>query len=227
MNKNGDDKKATNAPHPVRFDRSFTPMVEEFIEKCKKEERRPTVKEFANNLGVDQHVVWAWASKKKKDDHGNLTEQLARPLFNAALTRLNELEKEHDKKLTPKQELFCQLYASDKEFFGNGVQSYIEAYEIDLSKRGAYKSAASSAYNLLINTDILKRIDQLLEVNGLNDQAVDKELAFVIMQKADLSAKTAAIREYNKLKARVINKHDHTTNGKDLPTPIYGGKSTK
>jgi hypothetical protein len=32
-------------------------------------------------------------------------------------------------KLNPKQEQFCQLYASDREFFGNGVESYIEVYE--------------------------------------------------------------------------------------------------
>ena len=39
-------------------------------------------------------------------------------------------------KLTPQQELFCQLYAGDREFFGNGVQSYIEAYNVDTSKPG-------------------------------------------------------------------------------------------
>ena len=39
-------------------------------------------------------------------------------------------------KLTPQQELFCQLYAGDREFFGNGVQSYIEAYKVDTTKKG-------------------------------------------------------------------------------------------
>lgn len=223
MNKNGDDPKATNAPQSVKFDRSFTPAVDEFIKKCEKEERRPTVKEFANSIGVDQHTVWAWAGKKRKDDDGNLTEELSRPKFNAALTKLSELEKEFDIKLTPKQEAFCVYYTSATEFFGNGVQSYIEAYDIDITKKGQYNVARAGASENLTKPNILKRIDELLELEGLNDQAVDKELAFVIMQKADLAAKTAAIREYNKLKARVIKKHDVNV---ILPTPIYGGKST-
>ncbi len=57
--------------------------------------------------------------------------------------------------LTPKQERFCQLYASDRQFFGNGVQSYIEAYNIDVSKPGAYNSARSSSYENLTKPDIL------------------------------------------------------------------------
>ena|SRR5215203_294398 len=37
-------------------------------------------------------------------------------------------------KLNPKQESFCKLYATDREFFGNGVESYIEVYNPDRSK---------------------------------------------------------------------------------------------
>jgi len=102
-------------------------------------------------------------------------------------------------------EKFCNLYASNKEFFGNGVASYVEAYSINLQKRGAYASARTGAYRLLTNADILKRIDELMEIY-INDQVVDKELAFVIVQKAELSAKVAAIREYNQLRSRIKNK---------------------
>jgi len=109
----------------------------------------------------------------------------------------------------PNQELFCQLYASNKEFFGNGVASYVEAYHINLQKKGAYASARSSASDLLTNPNILKRIDELMEIY-INNQVVDKELAFVILQKADLSSKVAAIREYNKLKQRIIEKIEHS-----------------
>lgn len=111
-------------------------------------------------------------------------------------------------KLTPQQELFCQYYATDKEFFGNGVQSYIEAYGIDISKPGAYNSARSSAYENLIRPYILKRIDELLDMGGLNNQFVDKQLQWVILQNADVSSKVAAIREYNKLKQRIVEKVD-------------------
>lgn len=104
--------------------------------------------------------------------------------------------------LNPQQELFCQLYASNREFFGNGMQSYLEAYDLDSSK---WKSAKANAHRLLTKDYILKRIDELLEIY-INDQVVDKELGFVILQKADLGSKVAAIREYNKLKNRVSDK---------------------
>lgn len=206
----------------IKFNLAFTAEVDKYIADCQKKKEKPTVKGFATRIGTDQHAIWAWALKKTKDKDGKLTETLARPSFHEAVTKLDKIEKEDKKdKLTPQQELFCQLYATDREFFGNGVQSYIEAYDVKLSKPGAYNSARSSAYDNLTKPHILKRIDELLEINGLNNQAVDKELAFVIMQKADLSAKTAAIREYNKLKSRITEHHDHTTKGQ----PILGGSS--
>lgn len=108
--------------------------------------------------------------------------------------------------LNPKQELFCQLYATDKEFFGNGVQSYIEAYGIDVSEKGAYNGAKASAFNLLTNTDILNRINELFEARGLNDTFVDKQLEKLITQDADFKSKLGAIKEYNALQQRVTKK---------------------
>ena len=129
------------------------------------------------------------------------------------------------KKLNLKQKKFCKLYASDREFFGNGVESYIEAYN---PKRAAnwYNSAKASVFKLLTNAHILKEIDRLIEDGGLNDSFVDKQLKLLITQNASPGTKLGAIGEYNKLKARIIKKIDHTTKGKELPTPIYGGKST-
>ena len=119
-------------------------------------------------------------------------------------------------KLNPKQELFCQLYATEREFFGNGTQSYIEAYDPDQSKPNWYRTARSRASELLTNPNVLARINKLLDVT-LNDQHVDKQLALVITQNADYSSKVAAIREYNKLKQRIIEKVDHTSGGKPIP----------
>lgn len=110
------------------------------------------------------------------------------------------------KKLNEKQELFCQYFASDREFFGNGVQAYIEAYDINVSKPGAYAAARTSAYRLLTNADILVRIDELFEARGLNDSFVDKQLEKLITQDAEFSAKIAAIKEYNSLKQRITKK---------------------
>ena len=108
--------------------------------------------------------------------------------------------------LTLKQELFCTLFASDREFFGNGVQSYIEAYDIDINKRGKYEAALVSAHDLLIKPNIIARINEILEVAHLNDASVDKQLAFVIAQHAEFPSKVAAIKEYNKLRGRIIDR---------------------
>lgn len=122
--------------------------------------------------------------------------------------------------LNPKQEMFCQLYATDKEFFGNGVQSYVEAYEPNQSKPNWYKTACSRASELLSSPKVCERINQLLEEGGMNDQFVDKQLTFLVTQHADFKTKLGAIREYNQLKSRVT-KNIHAV--VETPTPILGG----
>lgn len=112
--------------------------------------------------------------------------------------------------LNQKQELFCQYYASDREFFGNGVESYIEAYDPITTKPNWYKTAAAAASRLLKNVKVIDRINVLLEEGGLNDQFVDKQLVFIIKQHADFGSKMAAIREYNKLKSRITEKTEET-----------------
>lgn len=104
----------------------------------------------------------------------------------------------------------------DTDFFGNGTQSYIEAYEP--KKKGKWlKSAESSASRLLRNVKVCERINELLEEQGLNDQFVDKQLVFLITQFSNLKVKLSAIQEYNKLRGRIIdrtenkNKNEHTT----------------
>lgn len=119
--------------------------------------------------------------------------------------------------LNQKQKLFCALYASDREFFGNGVEAYAEAYNIDRNKPNWYSSAGAAASRLLKDGKILDEINKQLDLGGLNDATVDKELLFVIRQHSDYGAKTAAIREYNKLKQRIITKTDVTSGGKPIP----------
>lgn len=119
-------------------------------------------------------------------------------------------------KLNPKQELFCKLYATDREFFGNGVQAYIEAYEPDQSQKNWYKTACVCASQLLSNIKVCERINELLEQGGLNDQFVDKQLTFLVTQHADFKSKLGAIKEYNALKARVTKKLDVTSKGESI-----------
>lgn len=111
-------------------------------------------------------------------------------------------------KLTPQQELFCQLYASDKEFFGNGVQSYSKAYGLDLSKSKDYSTAKCGASENLTKPYITERINEIFEAHGLNDTFVDKQLEKLIVQDADFNAKMKAIQEYNKLRQRITEKKD-------------------
>lgn len=118
-----------------------------------------------------------------------------------------------DDKLNLKQELFCKLYASDKEFFGNGFQAYMEAYDMQPKQ---WKTAQANASRLLSNARILKRINELLELKGLNDAYVDKQLELLITQNSDYHSKVAAIKEYNALKSRVQKKLDVTSGGKPL-----------
>jgi phage terminase small subunit len=114
------------------------------------------------------------------------------------------------KTLNAKQERFCQLYASDEEFFCNGVQSYIEAYN-PKEVGNWYNSAKSSAFDLLTKPYILDRINELFEARGLNDAFVDKQLEKLITQDADFKSKVAAIKEYNALKKRIVQKMEVST----------------
>ncbi len=124
-----------------------------------------------------------------------------------------------DKDVNARQEKFCQLYATDREFFGNGVQSYIEAYDPDTTKPNWYKTACSSASQLLSNIKVIARINEILEETGLNDAFTDKQLSFLIAQHSSFDAKLGAIKEYNKLKARITDKLDVTTKGQPILLP--------
>ncbi len=57
-------------------------------------------------------------------------------------------------KLSPLQRKFGKLYASEREFFGNGVQAYAKAYNIDITKKGKYNTARTNASRLLTNANL-------------------------------------------------------------------------
>ena len=96
------------------------------------------------------------------------------------------------------------------------MQSYIEAYNVDTSKPGWYRTAKAGACENLTKPYILERIDEIFEAHGLNDQFVDKQLEKLIIQDADFNAKMKAIAEYNKLKARITEKRDITSGGEKI-----------
>ena len=116
------------------------------------------------------------------------------------------------KGLTAQEEKFCQIYSTEKEFFGNGVQSYLEAFDLSPSK---YNTAKVQASILLTNPNITARIRELIDIK-LSDEMVDKELAKVILQDAEFNPKVSAIREYNKLKQRITDKLEIKVEAEDI-----------
>ena len=124
-------------------------------------------------------------------------------------------------KLNAKQKVFCELFATSEDFFGNGVQSYVEAYDIDLTKKGQYSAAGAGACRLLKNTKILAYINKIMSETGFNDAHADKQLSFLMTQNAELGVKLGAIREFNALKARIVKRQstDITSGGKPLAAP--------
>lgn len=122
------------------------------------------------------------------------------------------------KPLLPKQELFCQLYLrGDKRQFGNATRSYIDAYGIDIDVRNEdwspnkeqnkknYDVARATGTENLAKPHIKARMKEILK-ETFNDEDIDDELSKIIKQDNDLGSKLSAIKEYNRLKERVIEK---------------------
>jgi hypothetical protein len=122
--------------------------------------------------------------------------------------------------LNEKQEAFCQLYISDKEFFGNWVQAYIEVYKPDESKPNWYKSACASSSRLLSNAKVSKRLSELLQKEWLNEWYIEKQLLFLITQFSDFSTKLSAIKHFDNLNARLEKAKQKALNNKEITTDV-------
>ena len=138
--------------------------------------------------------------------------------------------------LKPAEELFCKLYAGLGDWFNNAVRSYGIAYDYELpsiskvksdwtnEEKLSYHQAGVEAHRLLKKPKIRRRCEEIL-LEEFKDEMADKELAWTLKQREDLSAKINAIKEYNKLKQRIVDKTDITTAGK--PFPLLGGVTKK
>lgn len=124
-------------------------------------------------------------------------------LWDTKLKRKKVLSEPVWEKLTLRQEKFCELYATQIEFFWNWVQAYLEVYDVDTSKPWWYKTACAGASRMLSNVKVCQRINELMNSWWFNDENVDKQHSFLINQFADLWVKMRAISEYNSLKARI------------------------
>lgn len=143
--------------------------------------------------------------------------------------------------LTPKQELFCRYYTQNTALFGNATLAYAEAYDYSLDELSqerpvletdeegnAIKYGVSDydkAYNVcsvqgsktLRIPKIQERLVKLLN-EYMKDEVVDAQLMKVIISGEDKD-KVAAIKEYNKLRQRIVDKFDHTSGGKPIFIP--------
>lgn len=162
---------------------------------------------------IEKYISWEMTTeeveqhKPSVDIHGNIEKIIDNPIVLTSQEKHSDLEEEKvGESLNRRQELFCQLYTTSKEFYGNGVQSYLEVYNIDRTKKWWYDTACINASKLLSNTKVCNRINNLLSSEWLNDQFVDKQLLHLITQHAEWSNKLWAIREYNKLKQRITDR---------------------
>jgi len=120
-----------------------------------------------------------------------------------------------------RRELFCQYYAKGEGTFGNATLSYAAAYDYELLfvkktdrwgteydspvDTNLYHSCSSGGSRLLTDDKVKGRITVLLN-ELLKDDFVDAELSKVIKQNGDLTPKVQAIKEYNKLRGRIVDK---------------------
>ena len=148
-------------------------------------------------------------TQKKKAKAKRKTKKVtSKEIVKGALKELSK-QKKAKKKFDPskpmkeiKKEEFCQLFTCDREFAGNGVQSYIESHDIILTGQRSYNVARNAASRLLTNANINARISFLIDAE-LNELQLDKQLAFLVAQNSDLKVKLGAIRHADDLKNRI------------------------
>jgi len=133
---------------------------------------------------------------------------------------------------TTKQEIFCQEWLDN---VGNGTLAALVAFDIegkellgieqkDRTKEQieitdrAYKTASVMATEYLRKPSIIKRIDEILEERGFNDDAVKRE-HFRLIRTGDESVKMRAIDSYYKLKGKFIERTDITSGGEPIVLP--------
>jgi phage terminase small subunit len=143
--------------------------------------------------------------------------------------RKSQRAEEVARELTEKQKLFCELYISDRECFGNASKAYRTAYRLTPKQ---YNTGAVSAHHILRNPNVKAYMNQLLDEQFTNE-AVDREAAKIVKQDRDLVSKGMMIKEYNKLRQRITDKSevvhkfpkpilDHVRNSNEKTTILAG-----
>ncbi len=113
-----------------------------------------------------------------------------------------------ERKLTPKQKKFADLFVSDLSM--SGTDAVIKAgYDLSGGK-DKRKLAAVIASENLTKPDIYLYIETKLDESGLNDSTVDKHHLFTLSQMTDIPAKNRAIDIYHRKQGKYApEKHEH------------------
>lgn len=138
---------------------------------------------------------------------------MARKAKKSKAKNLDELADE----LNEPQKLFCDLYITDRECFGNAAKSYRTAYNMTPKQ---YKTTKANAHRLLRKPHVIAYIDKLRD-DVFNEKFADRELTTLMKQNRDLPSKAAAIKEFNKLKQRITEKTDITSAGEPIKAINY------
>lgn len=130
--------------------------------------------------------------------------------------------------VSDRHELFLRYYLHNSKTRFNGSHSYNMAYSKGLEKleKGTpeYKKVARvcevEASKILSRPEVNARRIQL-STQMLTDEVVDAELVKVLAQDDELGHKTSAIREYNKLKGRIVDRKDVTQRSVGIVAHLY------
>lgn len=132
-----------------------------------------------------------------------------------------------DEPLTHKQELFCQYYIVNKATRFNATRSYAMAYGYDLdaadttvifdrvtgkeikkSERKRMENVCGVCWDINLRKPKIQKRNRALMAEMMNDEIVDEKMLEHILWD-DPQASRDMIKEYNKLRQRIIEKHEH------------------
>lgn len=115
--------------------------------------------------------------------------------------------------LTLPQKSFVDYYLNGDDDFrmGNATRSYAKAFNYDITDDKKANTCASEGSKLIRYPNIKVYMRQHLEDNGWNDEAMDSRLRQIAYKGKDADA-VNAIKEFNKLKQRIIDKFEHEGN---------------
>lgn len=100
------------------------------------------------------------------------------------------------------------------------TDAYAKAYDIDVNVPSKYNVAASNGSRLLKNAEFKKLWRKVIEERGFNAETADWHLTDLMTNpKYEPKDRFKAIKHFNELSGRIIQKTDLTSGGKAIEAP--------